>query len=108
MFWVSVWSWSVFALFETSALAFEVAVCVAELEPLLTSPPAIDTGTLALTAFWSLFATPRANWSVSAFWTRAGSRPLRRNRRSSRPSRPDSGLPSQPQPLPMFWVSVWS
>ena len=56
------------ALFETSAFAVELAVCVAELGPELTLPPAIDTGTFALTAFWSLFATPRANWSVSAFW----------------------------------------
>jgi hypothetical protein len=31
MFWFSVWSWSVFALFETSVVAFELAVCVAEL-----------------------------------------------------------------------------
>ena len=69
MFWVSVWSWSVLALFLTSALAVEVAVCVASLGPEVMLPPAIETGALPLTAFWSLFARPSANWFVSAFWT---------------------------------------
>ena len=31
-------------------------------------PPAIETGTLALTAFWLLAATPKAPWFVAAFW----------------------------------------
>src|SRR4249920_3320165 len=31
-------------------------------------PPAIETGTLALTAFWLLAATPKAPWFVVAFW----------------------------------------
>ncbi len=43
------------ALFETSVLADEFAVCEAELGPDFTFPPAIETGTVAFTAFWSLF-----------------------------------------------------
>ena len=51
MFWRRCWSWSVLALFETSVVAFDVAVCVALLGPEETFPPAIETGTLAFTAF---------------------------------------------------------
>jgi hypothetical protein len=49
-------------------VAFESAVCVALLSPEVMSPPAISTGALPLTAFWSLLATPIAACSVSAFW----------------------------------------
>jgi len=42
----------VFALLLTFVVAAEVAVCVAALGPALTFPPAIETGTFALTAFW--------------------------------------------------------
>src|SRR6266498_2166748 len=65
------------------------------LGPEFTFPPAIDTGTLALTAFWSLFAIPSAHWFVSAFWTPSWNPPA----------------PPQPalqEPPPMFCVSVWS
>ncbi len=95
MFWVSVWSWSVFALFETSAFAVELAVCVAELGPELTLPPAIDTGTFAFTAFWSLLAIPIAACCVSDFWIPAWNPPA----------------PPQPalqEPPPTFCVCVWS
>src|SRR4249920_2608930 len=34
-------------------------------------PPAIETGTLALTAFWLLAAAPKAPWFVDAFWAPA-------------------------------------
>src|SRR5215831_3614426 len=68
-FCVRYWSWSVLALFETSVVAVDVAFWVAVLGPEETFPPAIETGTLALTAFWSLFERPAANWFVSAFWT---------------------------------------
>ena len=49
----------------------DVAVCVAELGPEWTFPPAIETGELPLTAFWSLLAIPSAVWSVLAFCTPA-------------------------------------
>src|SRR5215208_4552566 len=68
MFWLSHWSCSVLALLETSVVAVEVAVWLALEGPELTFPPAIETGALALTAFWSLLAIPRAHWLVSAFW----------------------------------------
>src|SRR5215210_4560104 len=50
-FWRSDWSWSVLAVFETSVVADEVAVCDAVLGPELTLPPAIATGALPFTAF---------------------------------------------------------
>jgi hypothetical protein len=37
---------------------------LAELGPLETLPPAMLTGTLALTAFWSAFAPELASWFV--------------------------------------------
>ena len=46
------WFWLVVALLATFVVAAEVAVCVAALGPAFTFPPAIETGTLALTAFW--------------------------------------------------------
>src|SRR6476646_6108613 len=94
-FWCSDWSWSVFALFETSADAFDVAVCVALLGPEETFPPAIETGTFAFTAFWSLFAIPRAPWLVSALWTPAW-----------KPPAPPQ--PARHEPPPMFWLRCWS
>jgi hypothetical protein len=64
MFWLRCWSWSVLALFETSVVAFDVAVCVALLGPEETFPPAIETGTFAFTAFWSLSRRRQpAGWS---------------------------------------------
>src|SRR4249920_3494391 len=50
-FWFRCWRWSVFASFETFVVAFDVAFWVAELGPESMLPPAIETGTLALTAF---------------------------------------------------------
>src|SRR6185436_5239373 len=44
MFCFRRWSWSVLALFETSADAFDVALWLAELGPEEMSPPAIETG----------------------------------------------------------------
>src|SRR4249919_1071066 len=94
MFWLSDWSWSVLALFETSVLADEFAVCEAELGPEFTLPPATLTGTFAFTAFWSLFAAPAASWLVWAFWI------------------PAWNPPAPPQPArqlepPMFCPSRW-
>jgi hypothetical protein len=42
--------------------------CVAELEPPETLPPAIETGTLALTPFCFAFAFELASWDVEASW----------------------------------------
>src|SRR3954453_3706437 len=95
MFWLSVWSWSVFALFETSAFAEDVAVCVALLGPLEMFPPAIETGALPLTAFWSLLAMPSAHWLVSAFCTPTW----------KPPAPPHPALQELP---PRFWFSVCS
>ena len=58
MFWLRCWSWSVLALFETSADAFDVALWSAELGPEETFPPAIETGVFEFTAFWLLNAAP--------------------------------------------------
>jgi hypothetical protein len=91
MFWLSVWSWSVFDLFLTSVSAVELAVCVAVLGPEVTLPPAMVTGTFAFTAFWSLLAIPAATCFVSACWI------------------PTWNPPAPPQPAlqeplpPMFW-----
>ena len=41
-----------------------LAFCVAVLGPLETLPPAMFTGTLALTAFWSAVAVESASWFV--------------------------------------------
>src|ERR687887_424765 len=62
------WFWFVSAELPTIAAAAELAVWLAELGPELTSPPAIETGALPLTAVWSLSAHPIAAWFVSAFW----------------------------------------
>ena len=75
MFWLRCWSWSVLALFETSVVAEELAFCVAELGPEFTLPPAIETGTFALTAFWWLLASPAASCEVLAFWIPAWNPP---------------------------------
>src|SRR5206468_12314921 len=58
--------WVVPASFVALALADESASWLAVLEPLVTLPPAIETGTLALTAFWSLFAAATAPCFVFA------------------------------------------
>src|SRR5918911_1392232 len=64
----SCWSWSVLELLETSVVAVEVAVWSAVDGPLLTSPPAIDTGTFAFTAVWWLLEIPTAACWVVALW----------------------------------------
>src|SRR5689334_1707728 len=74
-FCVRPWSWSVLERFETSVVALDVAFCVAVLGPEETLPPAIETGTLALTAFCLLMAAPMASWLVPAFWTPAWNPP---------------------------------
>src|SRR5919201_1488716 len=61
------WPWFVEAVLPTFVLAVELAACDAELGPELTSPPAIETGTFAFTAFWLLLAAPIAAWWVLAF-----------------------------------------
>ena len=48
-------------------VAVEFAFWFAELEPELTSPPAIETGTFAFTAVWLLFEVPTATCFVLAF-----------------------------------------
>jgi hypothetical protein len=53
----------------------DVAFWVAVLGPEETLPPAIETGTFALTAFWLLRAAPAASWLVWAFWTPAWNPP---------------------------------
>ena len=68
MFWWRSWSWSVFALFLTSAFADDVAVCVALLGPPEMSFPASELGAFELTAFWWLLAMPSAPCFVSAPW----------------------------------------
>jgi hypothetical protein len=83
------------ASFETSVVADEVAVCEAVLGPELTLPPAIETGTFALTAFWSLVATPTAACSVWACWAPAW-----------KPPAPPQ--PAAQDPPPMFWLRYWS
>ena len=59
-------SWLVVLVFDESALAELSADWLAELEPPLTEPPAIVTGTLALTAFWSADADELDCWLVLA------------------------------------------
>ena len=105
------WSWSVLALFETSVVASDVAVWVAELGPEVMFPPAVETGAFPFTAFWSLFEMPSAHWFVSADWMPAWKppappEPAERPSWLSLPS-----LPSllQPQSLPpRSWWSHWS
>src|SRR5919206_4721384 len=118
MFWLSSWSWSVLAVFETSAVASEVAVCDAVLGPDEMLPPAIEVGELPLTAFWSLFATPTANCSVLASWTPTWKPPFPPQPAEQPPSLPPPlgslmsvRIPRGPQPqllAPTFWFSVWS
>src|SRR4029078_9310581 len=79
--WLSHWSWSVLDRFETSVVAFDVAVCVALLGPEWMFPPAVETGAFAFTAFWSLLEMPSAHWFVSA--ARA---PAREGRHPSSPA----------------------
>src|SRR6476660_7019891 len=106
MFWLRCWSWSVLALFETSADAFDVALWLAELGPEEMSPPAIETGVFEFTAFWSLNAAPAATWLVSAFCTPswkppAPPQPATHSALRSRGSQPH-------QRSPMFCCSDWS
>jgi hypothetical protein len=54
------------AAFHARAAAELELVCGAELDPPSTSPPAIDTGTLAFTPFWCAFAFESAFWFVVA------------------------------------------
>ena len=55
---------------ESDPAAFD-AVWFAELDPPNTDPPAIVTGTFALTAFCFASASAFAFWNVSAFWPTA-------------------------------------
>src|SRR5919201_7067771 len=93
--WPSSCPWFVDAVLPTFVSAEELAACAAELGPELTSPPAIETGALVLTAFWSLWEAPAASCSVSAFWI------------------PSWKPPAPPQPArqellpPTVWPSPW-
>src|SRR5207247_2781502 len=89
------WSWSVLALLLTSVVALDVAVWVAPLGPEEMFPPAIETGVLAFTAFWSLLALPSAPWFVWAFCTP-----------SWKPPAPPQ--PARHDPPPMSWLRCWS
>jgi hypothetical protein len=60
--------WSVDAVLDAEESAELLLFCVAELVPLVTLPPAIVTGTFALTACWSAFAVESAVWLVDASW----------------------------------------
>jgi hypothetical protein len=51
---------------DAEEVAALVLLCVAELVPPVTLPPAIVTGTFALTACWSAFAFESAVWLVDA------------------------------------------
>jgi hypothetical protein len=56
----------VFAVFSALLSALFVAVWLALLFPLVIEPPAMFTGTLALTAFWLASASELAAWFVVA------------------------------------------
>jgi hypothetical protein len=62
--------WSAFWVVDAVLLADEdaelVLFCEAELDPPDTEPPAIVTGTFALTPFWSAFASELADCVVDA------------------------------------------
>ena len=60
--------WLVEALFDAEEWAELLLLCVAELEPPDTLPPAIETGTLAFTPFCFAFAFESAYWDVEASW----------------------------------------
>src|SRR6185436_17527818 len=64
-FWVWSCFWVVSASFFAFESALEAAAWLAELGPEVTLPPAMFTGTLALTAFWSLTAKESAFCVVS-------------------------------------------
>jgi len=69
-------------------LAEESASCVALLEPPVMLPPAIETGALPLTAFWSLFARAPLHCSVFAICA------------------PAWKPPAPPMPAPPSWPSL--
>ena len=60
--------WLVEASFDAEESAELLLLCVAELEPPDTLPPAIETGTLAFTPFCFAFAFESASWDVEAAW----------------------------------------
>jgi hypothetical protein len=62
--WVGVAVWLVVLLLVAEEVPVFVNVWLAELGPLETLPPAMLTGTLALTAFWSAFASELASCFV--------------------------------------------
>src|SRR5215204_3998894 len=66
---VAVAFWSVLLLFEASASALLLAVCVAELVPAFTSRPAMLTGTFAFTTFCLAVASASASCFVFADWS---------------------------------------
>src|SRR4051794_40242667 len=66
---LAVASWVVLLLLSAEASAVFLAVWSAELEPPDTLPPAMVTGTLALTAFCFAFASASALCFVRADWS---------------------------------------
>jgi hypothetical protein len=62
--WVGVAVWLVVPLLVAEEVPELVNVWLAELGPAETLPPAMLTGTLAFTAFWSAFALELASWVV--------------------------------------------
>ena len=79
-------------MFDADESAELLLFCEAELEPSLTSPPAIAVGVLAFTPFWSAHAEESASWLVLAFWKSACAWPE----------------PPQPTPQLSLLVCVWS
>jgi hypothetical protein len=77
-------------VFDAEDVAALLMLCVAELGPAVTWPPATMTGTFALTACWSAFAVESAVWLVEASWD------------------DDCTCPEPPQPTwqlePLVWV----
>ena len=73
-----------------------MAVWLALLSPPETSPPAMLTGTLALTAFWSASAFDAASWAVSDFWAESWACPA--------PPQPIRQL----DPADWVWLLLWS
>src|SRR6185437_8620287 len=71
-------------------------VWLALLSPPETSPPAMLTGTLALTAFWLASAFDAASWAVSDFWAESWAWPA--------PPQPIRQL----EPADWVWLLLWS
>ena len=67
--WLWLLLWLVSDLLPAPLAAPLSAVWLALLAPPVTSPPAMLTGTLALTVFWLAFAFESASWPVADFWS---------------------------------------